>query len=160
MKNEVHERLAEYASNGEHEEAILEAARRIVDRRLLRLGAVPRPELAFPLIRDRLAGETRETMFVVYLDSRCHIITVEQLAIGTLQMCAVYPRELIHAALRFNAAAVILAHNHPSGSNEPSVEDRLLTDRLRQALTFVEIRLLDHLIVGDDVISMAQLGML
>lgn len=98
---------------------------------------------------------------VLYLDNRHRMIAFEELFKGSINSAEVHPRELIKRVLHFNAAAVILAHNHPSGIAEPSQADREITQRLRAALALVDVRLLDHMVVGDtEVISLAELGCL
>jgi DNA repair protein RadC len=97
----------------------------------------------------------------LYLDNRHRVLAFEELFRGTLNGTAVYPREIIKRALEHNAAAVILVHNHPSGVAEPSRADELLTTRVREALQLVDVRLLDHLVVGDgEVVSFSERGLL
>ena len=112
-----------------------------------------------PLLR-RLANDGK-IKAVLFLDSRHRVIAFEELFKGSINSAEVHPRELIKRVLHFNAAAVILAHNHPSGIAEPSQADREITQRLRAALALVDVRLLDHMVVGDtEVISLAELGCL
>ena len=108
-------------------------------------------------IRLQLAGQERELFMVLLLDNQNRLLAHETLFYGTISSTVVYPREVVKAALRHNAAAVILAHNHPSGFAEPSDADRNITARLKQALTLVEVRLLDHLVVGSkEIVSFAE----
>lgn len=93
-----------------------------------------------------------------YLDTKHRLISFEELSRGTIDSAAVYPREVVKAALKHNAAAVILAHNHPSGDTEPSDADRTLTTRLKDALALIDIRVLDHLIIGVGAYSFAEHG--
>lgn len=105
--------------------------------------------------------EEREVFACVFLDNRHRVIEFNRLFFGTIDAASVYPREVIKAALKVNAAAVILAHNHPSGVAEPSQSDQLITRRIREALELVDIRLLDHFIVGGTTcVSLASRGML
>lgn len=105
--------------------------------------------------------QRRECFMVLFLDNRHRLIASETLSIGTFNATIVYPREIVIRALHHQAAAVILAHNHPSGDPTPSEADRTLTDRLINALDMVDVRVLDHLIVGDgDLISLAERGWL
>ncbi len=98
---------------------------------------------------------------VLFLDAQNRVIASEELFRGTLTQTSVYPREVVRAALRHNAAAIIVSHNHPSGVAEPSQADRLLTTSLRRSLELVDIKLLDHLIVaGQQVISFAERGLI
>jgi len=158
--NEAHERIALYLADEANDEAVLAAARRIIDRRFLRHGVISNPEDAAEMFRTRLAGETREVMIVLYLDNMNQVLAVKEVSLGTLQSCTVHPRELAREALRFNAASIILAHNHPSGSSVPSIADQALTDRVKQVLELIEVKVLDHLVIGATVTSMASRGML
>jgi DNA repair protein RadC len=108
-------------------------------------------------VRDHLlthyAGAEREIFSVLYLDNRHRVICMEELFAGTIDGASVHPREVVKLALARNAAAVILAHNHPSGVAEPSQADELITARLRDALALVDIRVLDHLVVGGTTVT-------
>jgi DNA repair protein RadC len=106
------------------------------------------------------AGEEREVFVALYLDSRNRIIATERLFFGTIDGTSVHPREVVKAALRHNAAGIIFSHNHPSGIAEPSMADELITRRLKEALAFVDIHVVDHLIVGTTVESFAERGLL
>ena len=102
-----------------------------------------------------------EVFSVLFLDSKLRLIVMEQLFTGTLTQTAVYPREVARRALELGASGVILAHNHPSGVAEPSRADELLTGTLKSALALIDVRVLDHLVVGSgDVISFAERGLL
>jgi DNA repair protein RadC len=105
------------------------------------------PDACRQWIRLRIAEREREVFCVIWLDAQNRTIEAEELFAGTLTQTAVYPREVVKAALRHNAAAVIFAHNHPSGVPEPSAADQTLTDTLRRALALVDVRVLDHFIV-------------
>jgi DNA repair protein RadC len=124
------------------------------------------PVLSNPsAVRDHLlthyAGAEREIFAVLYLDNRHRVICMEELFAGTIDGASVHPREVVKLALARNAAAVILAHNHPSGVAEPSQADELITTRLRDALALVDIRTLDHFIVAaGQVVSFAERGLL
>lgn len=108
-------------------------------------------------IRLQLACQERELFMVLLLDNQNRLLAHETLFYGTISSTVIYPREVAKAALRHNAAAVILAHNHPSGFAEPSDADRNITERLKKALALVEVRLLDHLVVGSkDIVSFAE----
>ncbi len=141
--------------------AILELARRAAEERLMRQQAMSEPGSVKRYFKTALANCAVEHCLALYLDSQLNLITSGELARGTLARASVYPREVVREALRHHAAALILAHNHPSGSAQPSQADRDFTRHMQQALALVEIRLLDHLIVaGDTVVSMAELGLL
>ena len=121
------------------------------------LGDVATCEAFFRL---RLGTEEREHFEVAFLDTRHRLIAVERLFSGTIDGAEVHPRVVIQRALALNAAAVLLAHNHPSGSTEPSAADRALTARLKAALGLVEVRLLDHFVVtAGETVSMAARGL-
>lgn len=108
-----------------------------------------------------MAALPHEVFACLFLDSQNELIAYEELFRGTLAQTSVYPREVVKAALAYNAAAVIFAHNHPSGYAEPSRADELLTGVLKQALALVDVRVLDHLIVGGvSVMSFAERGMI
>lgn len=107
------------------------------------------------------AGHERESFVVLHLDSQHRLIEAETLSLGTLSQCSVYPREVVKGALARNTAAVAFAHNHPSGVAEPSRADEYLTQTLKAALNMVDVRVLDHLVVGaDSVVSFAERGLL
>lgn len=96
----------------------------------------------------------------MFLDNRHRVITFEEMFRGTIDGASVYPREVVKAALQHNAAAVIFAHNHPSGVAEPSQADQAITKRLIEALLLVDVRVLDHLVVGEQVVSFAERGLI
>ncbi|MBS6438448.1 DNA repair protein RadC [Pantoea sp.] len=108
-------------------------------------------------IRLQLASHERELFMVLLLDNQNRLLAHETLFSGSINSTVVHPREVVKSALRHNAAAVILAHNHPSGCAEPSDADRNITERLKKALTLVDVRLLDHLVVGSkEIVSFAE----
>ena len=104
-------------------------------------------------LRLKMTGLEREGFMVLYLDNQHRLLECETLFSGTINSTEVHPREVVKSALRHNAAAVLLAHNHPSGEAEPSLADRQTTDRLLKALSLVEVRVLDHCIVGGMTVS-------
>jgi DNA repair protein RadC len=108
----------------------------------------------------QLAGLEREIFIVLYLDNQHRLLERETLFTGTLSHTEVHPREVVKLALKYNAAAVILAHNHPSGTTEISQQDKHITQRIVKALALVEVRVLDHLVVGNEVVSFAEQGLL
>ena len=112
-------------------------------------------------LRLQLAKLQREVFCCLFVDSQHRLIEYQELFVGTIDSCSVYPREVVKAALQVNAAAVIFAHNHPSGIAEPSQSDERITQRLKEALSLLDIRVLDHFVVGDDaVVSFAERGLL
>jgi DNA repair protein RadC len=142
-------------------EQIVEAARRVIDQRVPAGTTFRDPEVAGKFFHDKLAGLEREVFAVAMLDTRHRLIEYVELFFGTIDGAEVHPREVAKCALRLNAAAVIVSHNHPSGEVEPSAADRAVTARLKQALAVLDIRLLDHVIVGGRAtLSMATQGWL
>lgn len=142
------------------EEEILQAAEAILQRRFQRGETIADPDAAGRILKMRLAHVATEVFSVVFLDTRHRLLAIEDLFYGTIDGCEVHPRVVVKRALDLNAAAVILGHQHPSGDPEPSAADRALTARLKQALALVDIRLLDHFVVGGAAapISMAARG--
>jgi len=142
-------------------QAALELSRRYLRSTLERAGPLTDPAAARHFLAAEFKALQREVFGCLFLDTRHQVIAFEVLFLGTLDAATVHPREVVRRALALNAAAVILAHNHPSGVAEPSQADRLLTRRLCDALNLVEIRVLDHLVVGDgDTTSFAERGWL
>ena len=119
------------------------------------------PAAVTDFLKLHFAGQAYESFVVVFLDARHQLIVVEDVFRGTLTQTSVYPREILKRALHHNAAAVILAHNHPSGSTDPSRADEILTETLRSTLSLIDVRVLDHLIIaGNASLSFAQRGLL
>jgi len=119
------------------------------------------PQVLRDWLRLHCAGLQHEVFLVLYLDAHHRLIEAEELFRGTLTQTSVYPREVVKGALTRNAAALALAHNHPSGEAEPSRADELLTQTLKSALGLVDVRIIDHFIVaGDKVVSFAELGLI
>ena len=142
-------------------EEILAMANQLARARVTKGKALTSPSLTYSCLQTLLQGYEREVFAILFLDSQHRVIKFEELFQGTLDAASVYPREVVKAALACNAAAVILAHNHPSGLPEPSRADRTLTETLRAALSTVEIRVLDHLVIGTEGrVSMAERGWL
>ena len=139
---------------------ILEAARQAIEQKMQRGAEFTSPALVKEYLRNKLAGFEHEVFAVLFLDTRHRLIEYREMFHGTIDSASVYPREVVKEALRLNAAAVILSHNHPSGNPEPSQADRVLTQRLKEALALVEVRTLDHVIVaGADTVSFAERGL-
>ncbi|QYO69976.1 DNA repair protein RadC [Vibrio cholerae] len=140
-------------------QAVLEMTQRYLAETLKRGDALTSPQQTKLYLSSVLRDRQREAFYILFLDNQHRVIRDEILFEGTLDAASVYPREVVKRALHHNAAAVILAHNHPSGVAEPSQADRRITDRLRDALGLVEIRVLDHFVVGDgEVVSFAERG--
>ena len=140
---------------------VLNAARQVIGRRVRRGSALTSPEVVRDYLRTKLANLEHEVFVTLLLDSQHRLIQYLELFRGTLAQTSVYPREVVKVALAHNAAAMILAHNHPSGVAEPSRADELLTQALKQALTLVDVRVLDHFVIaGSDIVSFAERGLL
>ena len=142
-------------------QAVLELCRRCLQENLQRTTVFTEPAMVKNYLQYSIGMEQREVFMLLYLDSQHRLIKAEPLFFGTIDASPVYPRIVVQSALAHNAAAVILAHNHPSGVAEPSRADRAITERLSQAMALVDIKLLDHFVVGDaEVISFAERGWL
>lgn len=142
-------------------QATTEMARRHLQEKLDRSDALESPDHTRRYLQSRLRDYPHEVFACLFLDNSHRVIKFEELFRGTINGASVHPREVVKRALSHNAASVILAHNHPSGITEPSQADRHITQQLTNALQLVEIRVLDHLIVGDGVtVSFAERGLL
>lgn len=142
-------------------QAVLEMARRHLASSLTQTDVLSSPELVRQYLQSQLRHRDREVFALLLLDNRHRVMAFEALFEGTLDGASVYPREVVKAVLTAGAAAVILVHNHPSGVAEPSQADVAITRRLKEALALVDVRVLDHLIVGDGYCaSLAELGLL
>jgi DNA repair protein RadC len=140
---------------------VTELARRALREKLISGDAMTSPGAVREYLRLQLQTRQHEVFCAVYLDTQNRVIAFEELFRGTLAQTSVYPREVVKAALRHNAGAVIFAHNHPSGIAEPSHADETLTTALKQALALVDVRVLDHFVVaGDGILSFAERGLL
>lgn len=141
--------------------AALELGRRYLEATLRRDTVLNSPEHTRAFLKARLRPHAREIFACLFLDNRHRVISFDELFAGTIDGASVHPREVVKRALQHNAAAVILAHNHPSGVAEPSHADRAITLRLRDALALIDVRVLDHFVVGDaEVVSFAERGLL
>jgi len=141
--------------------AAIELARRALQEQLKQNAALTSPGAVRDYLRLKLAARKEEAFVCIWLDAQHRAIQIEEPFRGTLTQTSVYPREIVKAALRVNAAAVIFAHNHPSGVAQPSQSDELLTRNLKEALSLIEVKVLDHFIVaGNQAISFAERGLL
>lgn len=158
-----HDRLCRCKGLGSAKFALLQAALEIARRHfaedLARGDCLTRPAQTMNYLRARLRDYEHEVFACLMLDNRNRVIALRELFRGTVDGASVYPREVVKQALADNAAAVIFAHNHPSGVCEPSQADIRITERLRQALALVDIRVLDHVIVGDGVTCLSERGL-
>jgi DNA repair protein RadC len=141
--------------------AVLEIARRVLAQRLAEQPSFEQPQAVKDYLRLHLGGLDHEAFAVLFLDVKLRLLRFETLFRGTLTHTAVHAREVVKRALALNAAAVVLAHNHPSGAAEPSRADELITATLRQALQLVDVRVIDHVVVGQaSTVSFAERGLL
>ena len=141
--------------------AVLELARRAVGQRLQERSLLGDPSAVKQFLQLRLVHLQHEVFMVCFLDVQNKLLVAEEMFQGTLSQTSVYPREVVIKALHHQAAAVVLAHNHPSGSVQPSAADQALTQTLRAALALVDVRVLDHIIVGPgEALSMAEKGLM
>ena len=142
-------------------QAVLEMSRRALHEEMQAGDALNSPQAVRKYLLLQLQSRQQEVFMVIFLDAQHRVLAAEEMFHGTLTQASVYPREVVKRALFHNAAAVIFAHNHPSGVAEPSQSDRMLTDALKQALALVDVRTLDHFIVaGSQCLSFAERGML
>jgi len=142
-------------------QAVLEMSRRALKEEMNNGDVLNSPTAVRDYLQLLLRSREQEVFMGIFLDAQHRVIATEEMFHGTLTQTSVYPREVVKRALALNCAAVIFAHNHPSGVAEPSQSDRLLTDALRQALQLVDVRVLDHFIVaGAQCLSFAERGML
>lgn len=141
--------------------AVLELARRVLAEQLKARAALDSPEAVKHYLQLHLGAKKHEVFAVLFLDSQHRLLALEELFRGTLAQTSVYPREVVLRALHHHAAAVVLAHNHPSGTAEPSRADEALTQALKAALALIDVRVLDHVVVGaGHALSMAERGLL
>ena len=141
-------------------QAVMEMARRYLSESIKRGDCLSSPDTVKLYLRERLRNYEHEVFAVLFLDQKNRLISYEELFIGTLDGASVYPREVVKKVLAHNAAAVIFSHNHPSGNAAPSQADIHITERLKQALQLIDVRVLDHFVVGEEVCSFAEQGLL
>lgn len=142
-------------------QAAIEMSRRHLGEGLQRGAVLSSPKDTEMYLHARLGDRDREVFCCLFLDNRHRVLAFEELFHGTINGTAVYSREIVKRALLHNAAAVILAHNHPSGVAEPSKADETLTARLKEALALIDVRVLDHIVIGDrEIVSFSERGLL
>ena len=142
------------------DQAVVSSALSILDRHMRAIGvSLGSPEAVRAYLRIKMERLENEIFAVVFLDHKHRVIEYRELFFGTIAGASVYPREVVKAAMKVNASAAILVHNHPSGDSSPSQADRHLTKRLKEALELVDVRVLDHLVVGqNEIASLAEMG--
>lgn len=161
-KFKVCERTGRYTTRRRLTQAdILDAARCLLAARVIRGRSISNPREMIEYLTLQLTPYEYEVFGVLFLDNRHRVIIFEELFRGTIDGAAVHPREVVRRALFHNAAAAVLAHNHPSGCTEPSSADRHITERLKTALALIDVRVLDHIVVGgNSAVSFAERGLL
>lgn len=156
MKKEIREQLGQYDP-----EDIVDFSKEILRAQVKNNPVLESPTVVRDYLIRRVRHHEREVFGVVWLSTRHMVIAVEELFYGTVDGASVYCREVVKAGLARNAAACLFYHNHPSGSTEPSAADKRITERLKQSLGLVDIRVLDHLIVAnDEAVSFAERGLM
>ena len=146
----------------QNEDWIIQQAIVLLERRVFKAGPrLERPAAVRDYLRVKLVAEPNEIFVVVFMNSMHDVLAVEPMFHGTINATSVYPRVVLQRALQLNAAAVIFAHQHPSGTTEPSNADRLLTEQLKTALALIDVRVLDHFVIGQGApYSFAESGLL
>ncbi len=142
------------------EHQVLEKAAEILACKYVQRDAFTSSEATRDFLRFKLGNNEREVFSVMLLDNQHRLIDYKEMFFGTIDAAAVYPREVVKLVLQENAAAVIFAHNHPSGIGEPSIADKSITKRLQDALALIDVRVLDHVIIGEGTYSFAENGLL
>ncbi|WP_418103807.1 RadC family protein [Vibrio harveyi] len=142
------------------ENEILEHAAEILANRYVRGDVFCNPEATKEFARCKLGGCEQEVFALMLLDNQHRLIEFKELFRGTIDTASIYPREVVKTVLEANAAAIIMTHNHPSGDPTPSQADRRMTDRLKDALSLVDVRTLDHIVTGESCFSFAERGWL
>ncbi len=140
---------------------VLEQAEAILQARMMRLSdALLNPVSVIEFLKVRLGALVREEFHAIWLDTQHRVLAVDRLFLGSIDSSTIHPREVVRAAIKHNAAAVIFAHNHPSGVTEPSDADRLITHRLSASLGMIDVRVLDHFVIGGNAkpASLAAMG--
>ena len=140
--------------------AVLEIAKRYLFAEMQQLGTISNPEQATDYLLMTMRDYDAEVFACLLLDSRNRVLLYQELFRGSINSTSVYPREVLKLVIQENAAAVIFAHNHPSGDATPSEADREITQRLKRALALIDVKVLDHLVIGEKVSSLMNLGYL
>ena len=141
-------------------QAVVEMSRRYLNEKMIRGDAMSNVSDVKNYLKSRLQNYPFEVFACLFLDNKHRVIEYEELFRGTIDAASVHPREVIRRVLHHNAAAIVLAHNHPSGVAEPSQSDNQITQKLKDALQLIDVRVLDHFVIGDDVVSFAERGLI
>lgn len=141
-------------------EQVMEKAIEVIDAKYCKGATFTSSQLTKDYLKCKLGGLEREVFAVMFMDSRHALIEYNEMFFGTVDAASVYPREIVKQSLKVNAAAVVLAHNHPSGINEASLADKKITERIKCALALVDITVLDHIIIAKEPLSFAETGLL
>jgi len=151
-----------FAPASQSDDWIIRQAIALLEQRVFKAGPLlDQPQAVKDYLRLKLVAEPNEVFAIVFMNSQHRVLAYEPMFKGTLDSTAVYPRVVVQRALELNAGAVIFSHQHPSGCTEPSSADRVLTDRLKAALALIDVRVLDHIIVGQGTpYSFAESGLL
>ena len=151
-----------FSPSSQSDDWIIRQAIALLEQRVFKAGPLlDQPQAVKDYLRLKLVAEPNEVFAIVFMNSQHRVLAYEPMFKGTLDSTAVYPRVVVQRALELNAGAVIFSHQHPSGCTEPSSADRVLTDRLKAALALIDVRVLDHIIVGQGTpYSFAESGLL
>jgi len=141
-------------------QAVVEMSRRYLQEKIFRGDAMSNVDDVKNYLKSKLQQYPFEVFSCLFMDNKHRVIAFEELFRGSIDSATVHPREVMRRALHHNAAAVVFAHNHPSGMVEPSQSDRMITTKLQQALELIDVRVLDHFIIGDEVVSFAERGLM
>lgn len=141
-------------------QAVVEMSRRYLEEKMKRGDVMNDASAVGDYLKHKLRNYPYEVFACVYLDNKHRVLAFEELFSGTIDSASVYPREVVRRVIHHNAAAVIFSHNHPSGIAEPSDADHRITKRLQDALSLIDVRVLDHFVIGDETVSFAQRGLL
>lgn len=141
-------------------QAVVEMSRRYLEEKVHRGDVMNNVDDVKNYLKSRLQHYPFEVFACLFLDNKHRVIAYEELFRGTIDSANVHPREVIRKVLDHNAAAIVLAHNHPSGLAEPSQSDRMITQKLKQGLELIDVRVLDHFIIGDEIVSFAERGLI
>ena len=158
MHNKLNYNYPEQLPMSEHQ--ILERAAEIIESKLVRLDAFTDAKSSKEYLTFKLAHYEREVFAVMILNSQHKLIKYQEIFFGTIDSATIHPREIVKAVLAVNGSAVILSHNHPSGHAEPSHADIKITKRLTEALSLIDVTVLDHIIVGGEPVSFAERGVI